>query len=123
MSELVSEPVEPMAGTFDTTRMGRGEPGLPRVFRWRGTESTVVEELETWKESSREGGSGELYLRRHCFRLRMSDGSVWVVYFTRQTPESGNPRTRWFLYTVDDDDRRSTGREPGDRSAGSRPRL
>jgi len=103
MPELVSEPITPYAGTFSTIRMGRGEPGLPSGFVWRGTSVNVLEELEAWKESSREGAraGGELYLRRHYFRLRMSDETIWTVYCTRQTPRSGNPKKRWFLYTVE----------------------
>ncbi len=101
--ELVSEPLRPHPGTFDTTRMGRGEPGLPSGFTWRGDSFEIAEELSAWKESSREGAraQGDLYLRRHCFKLRMSDGSTWSIYFERQSPRSGNPKQRWFLYTIE----------------------
>jgi len=103
MPELISEPITPHPGTSDTSRMGRGEPGLPSGFVWRGTSYEVLEELEAWKESSREGArtGGQLYLRRHCFRLRMSDDTIWTVYCTRQTPRSGDPKKRWFLYTIE----------------------
>ena len=103
MAELISEPITPHTGTFDTTSMGRGEPGLPTGFTWRGKSAEVLERISAWKESSREGGgAGDLYLRRHCYSLRMSDGSIWTVYFVRQTPRSGNPKNRWFLYTIED---------------------
>jgi hypothetical protein len=100
-ADFVSEPIEPLAGTFDTAAMARAEPGLPRGFRWRDDMYEVIDVLERWKESAPEGGrpGGERYLRRHCFRLRMSDGSTWTVYFTRRTPRSGNRKRRWFLYT------------------------
>ena len=100
-AELISEPITPKAGSFDTSRMGRGEPGLPSSFTWRGGSFEIAEELSAWKESSREGGraQGDLYLRRHYFKLRMSDGSTWTIYFERQTPRTGNPKQRWFLYT------------------------
>jgi len=102
MGELISEPIVPRAGTFDTSRMGRGEPGLPTGFSWRGQSVDIFEQLGSWKESSREGGgAGDLYLRRHYYKLRMSDGRVWTVYFVRQTPRSGSAKNRWFLYTVD----------------------
>lgn len=103
MPELISEPITPHPGTSDTLRMGRGEPGLPSGFAWRGSSLDVIEEMEVWKESSREGAraGGELYLRRHYFRLRMSDDAIWTVYCTRQTPRSGNPKKRWFLYTIE----------------------
>jgi hypothetical protein len=103
MPELISEPITPHPGTSDTSRMGRGEPGLPSGFVWRGTSYDVLEELEAWKESSREGArtGGQLYLRRHYFQLRMSDDTIWTVYCTRQTPRSGDPKKRWFLYTIE----------------------
>lgn len=102
MTELISESIRPRAGTADARAMGRGEPGLPRGFEWRGHDVDVLEVMEAWKESSREGSraGGSLYLRRHCYKLRMGDGSVWTVYCTRQAARSGDPKRRWFLYSV-----------------------
>ncbi len=81
--------------------MGRGEPGLPGAFTWRDEVFGVQGTLRTWKESSREGGAGgELYLRRHCYELLMSDGSIWSVYFTRQAPSGKPTKSRWFLYSI-----------------------
>ena len=64
----------------------------------------VVEQMGAWKHSSREGAhaGGDLYLRRHYYKLRMSDGTVWTVYFVRQSPKSGSAKNRWFLYTIED---------------------
>jgi len=103
MAELVSEPIAPHAGTFDAASMGTGGPGLPTGFTWRDRSYDIVDIQSAWKESSREGShaQGELYLRRHYYTLKMDDDSVWTVYFIRQTPRTGNPKKRWFLYTVD----------------------
>lgn len=100
MREFVSEPLEPLAGTADAAAMATGVPGLPHGFRWRGETLLVHAVLHEWKQSSPEGGraGGEVYLRRHCYRLSMSDGAVWEVYFVRQTPRGAAPRKRWFLY-------------------------
>lgn len=100
MPELISECIVARAGTADAGRMALGEPGLPAGFAWRGEDYNIVDVLSTWKHSSREGSSaqGQLYLRRHYYELRMSDGSLWTVYFSRQNPRSGNPKARWFLY-------------------------
>ncbi len=102
MPEFVSEPIVPVKGCFDAAAMGRGEPGLPAGFTWRGEAFSVVGLLGKWKGTSAEGGraGGQVYLRRHYYELRMSDGSRWTVYFTRQTPKSGSAKIRWFLYTV-----------------------
>ena len=104
MPEFVSEQITPKQGSSDASAMGRGEPGLPGGFTWRGSSVEIVERISAWKHSSREGGGvGDLYLRRHYYKLRMSDGSIWTVYFVRQTPKSGNTKDRWFLYTIERD--------------------
>jgi len=101
MDQFISEPIEGLAGSFDSGAMARGLPGLPRGFRWREQTYAVVEVLDAWKQSAPEGGrpGGERYLRRHCYRLRMSDGGVWTVYLVRQTPPGGSAKRRWFLYS------------------------
>lgn len=101
--ELISEAITPFAGTFDATAMGRGEPGLPAGFSWRDRDYAITRVLQAWKHSSREGSTaqGQLYLRQHRYKLLMDDGSTWEVYFVRQTPKTGSPKKRWFLYTRD----------------------
>jgi hypothetical protein len=103
MEEFVSEPIRPEGGTFDTTAMAAGLPGLPQAFRWRGREYAIQAQIAVWKASGPEIGrsDGERYLRRHYFRLRMNDGTLWTVYFTRHTPPSGSPKRRWFLYSIE----------------------
>lgn len=98
MGEFVSESITPWPGTSDAAAMGRAEPGLPRGFDWRDQPHEISETLERWKQSGAD--MGELYLRRHYFRLRMSDGSVWTVYCLRQSPRSGSGKRRWFLLEI-----------------------
>jgi hypothetical protein len=102
MPDFVSEPITPLRGAVDTGAMARGEPGLPRGFTWRDAEYVIAERVSQWKQSSREGSSaqGQLYLRRHYYQLRMSDGKVWTVYCTRQTPAGSSSKQRWFLYEI-----------------------
>ncbi len=102
-SEFVSEPLVPIAGTFDAAAMSTGVPGLPRGFTWRDETYEIASVIESWKESSREGGhaQGELYLRRHCWRLRMSDGSTWAIYCLRQTRYGAAAKRRWFLLEIE----------------------
>ncbi len=101
MDEFVSEPIVPDAHTFGAGAMAAGLPGLPAGFTWRATHYEIRGLLECWKESGPERGraSGERYLRRHGFRLAMSDGTVWTVYFVRHAPTGGSARRRWFLLT------------------------
>lgn len=99
--EFISEPVMPSGEAFDTRAMAAGTPGLPRAFTWREKTLAILTCVGRWKGTSPEGGRAgkEVYLRRHYFELRMADDSTWTVYFVRQTPKSGSPKARWFLYT------------------------
>ena len=97
--QFVSESIQPHGGA-DTSRMARGEPGLPPEFDWRGDLHRVAGLVETWKESGpcTHGGS-ERYLRKHWYRLVMDDDSIWTVYFDRQPRSARDRKRRWWLYT------------------------
>lgn len=103
MVEFVSESIRPVGGAFETACLSQGEPGLPPGFEWRGASATIVAVLDRWKHSSREGAwaQGQLYLRRHYFRIRMDDGAAWTVYCLRQGPRNRQHGSRWFLETID----------------------
>jgi len=99
--QFVSEPIQPVQGTFDPVGMTRGEPGLPRRFAWRDKEYTVAEVLEVWKEDGPcKSGSAEMYLRKHWFRVATEEGPEMTLYFERQPRSKGQGKTRWWLYTV-----------------------
>ena len=98
---FISEPITPDA-SFDPLAMARGEPGLPEKFRWRGREWIVAEVLETSKEyGDCKHGSGERYVRRHCFRIRTTEGHVMRVYFQR-TFGRARAAARWWLQSVEE---------------------
>jgi hypothetical protein len=103
MAKLISEPIAPIAGSADPMAMVRGEPGLPEGFVWRDRPLRIAEVRETWKRLRPESAGGELYLRRHYYRLRMDDGREWIVYCLRHAsrrPGAGNPARRWYLYSI-----------------------
>ncbi len=99
--EFVSEPIVPVAGTFDATGMTRGEPGLPSRFLWREQEYTTADVLEAWKETGpcRSGGP-EQYLRKHWFKIRTDNGLEMTMYFERQARTKRQSKKRWWLYTI-----------------------
>ena len=99
--EFISEPLKPIAGTFNCAAMTRGEPGLPSRFTWRDSEYEVDEVLEAWKETGPcKSGGPEMYLRKHWYRIRTASGAEMKLYFERQA-RSGRERTRrWWLYTI-----------------------
>jgi hypothetical protein len=95
---FVSEPIEPKAGSFAAAAMARGEPGLPAEFTWRGTRYVVARLLSTWKTSTPD--RGELYLRRHWYRIETTTGEEIVLYCDRQARKSQHSKARWWLYTI-----------------------
>ena len=104
-AEFISEVLRPSGTGFDAAAMARGEPGLPTEFVWRHAGYDVIEVLASWKQSESEGGraGAERYLRRHYFRIRVTGGDVWTVYFTRQSSPGASAKSRWFLYSVEHD--------------------
>jgi hypothetical protein len=100
--KFISETIKPLAGTFDTAAMTRGEPGLPRKFIWRDREYEVAEVMEAWKETGPcRSGSSELYLRKHWYKIRTTDNIIMTLYFERQARSKNQSKARWWLYTTE----------------------
>jgi hypothetical protein len=95
--QFVSEPITPVAGTADPSAMSRGEPGLPHQFTWRTRTYTIVNVLQTWKSSTRD--RGELYLRRHWYRIVTDSGEQMTLYCERQAKNRTRPKSRWWIYS------------------------
>lgn len=96
---FVGEGILPDAMSFDAAGMATGAPGLPRSFSWHGARYTVLEVLETWKESGDcRCGSGERYVRKHWYRIKTAEGPEMKLYFERQQRSSGG--SRWRLYST-----------------------
>jgi hypothetical protein len=97
--QFIAEAIRPVAATFDPARMGRGEPGLPDEFVWRGRTVRIVEVRRQWKETGPcRHGSGERYVRRHWYEVATAEDGVMKIYFERQ-PRGGRPSARWWLFT------------------------
>ncbi|HEY7120118.1 MAG TPA: DUF6504 family protein [Tepidisphaeraceae bacterium] len=101
--EFVSEAIEPVAGSFDASAMARGEAGVPRAFAWRGTSYVVAQVLGAWKSSSAD--RGEMYLRRHWYRVETESGERMTLYCERQARSAKRAKKRWWLYSVGRADR------------------
>lgn len=94
---LVSEPVEPVPGSFDQAAMAAGEPGVPSAFVWRGKTYRVEAVLEA-KKTFRDcrSGSGERYVNKHYATVRTDSGDEMTLYRTR----SASKKDSWILYTI-----------------------
>ncbi len=103
--EFISEPIQPVKGSFQTDLMAMGLASLPAAFIWRGERYEIEEMLSHCKQSSPEGGveGRERYLRRQQFEVRLHTGQTAVLYLERQ-PRRGTSRKtakqRWFLYAI-----------------------
>jgi hypothetical protein len=100
---FISEPIQPVEGTFDSAAMATGMPGLPQQFFWRGQEHSISAVLEVSKgHGDCRNGSGERYVRRHEFRIRTKDGTVMRLYFQRSMGRGKiTARTRWMLHSIE----------------------
>lgn len=97
---FISEPIQPVRGTFDTGRMAAGEPGLPRRFTWRGRPFEIQTVIRTWREPGPcRHGSGERYVRKHCYDVLLTTGATAVLYFERQARAKSQARQRWWLFS------------------------
>jgi hypothetical protein len=100
--EFVSEQIKPDPGTGDAAAMARGQPGLPSGFTWRDRHFAVRELLESWKQSEPcDHHSGERYYRKHYFRIRTDGGEIMTLYALRHVKRGENPRSRWWLHTIE----------------------
>jgi len=102
-ASFISEPILPVEASFDAAGMARGEPGLPRKFRWRKKEFIVEEVLEQWKEHGDcRHGSGERYVRKHGYRVRTTDGATMKLYFQRSVGRGKLPtKSRWWIHSIE----------------------
>jgi phosphoribosylglycinamide formyltransferase-1 len=98
---FVSEPIVPIGGSFATSAMATGEPGLPMRFQWRGAEYEVARIIEKWKTTGEcRSGSDERYVRKHWYRIATTDGTEMKIYFERQPRPGRDKKRRWWLATV-----------------------
>ena len=102
MSEqFISAAIQPVVETIDTTRMSRGEPGLPRQFRWGSQTIEIQQVLRTWRETGPcHHGSDDRYVRKHWFEVLTDSGDTITIYFERQ-PRSRKGKSRWWLFSID----------------------
>lgn len=99
---FICEALRPVTQTADAARMAVGEPGLPRLFAWRGETLEVAQVLRVWKDTGPcRHGSNEAYVRRHWFQVHTTRRQLATLYFERQ-PRSRRDAPRWWLYTLQD---------------------
>jgi phosphoribosylglycinamide formyltransferase-1 len=97
---FISEAIQPLTETADTSCMAIGEPGLPRKFVWRGRSISVAAVLRSWRETGKcRHGSPEMYVRKHWYEVATESDGIMRLYFERQ-PRRGNKEARWWLFSI-----------------------
>jgi hypothetical protein len=100
VEQFIGEAIQPVTETIDAARMARGEPGLPRQFRWGAEVVRITQVLRAWKETGPcRHGSGEQYVRKHWFEVATDSGGKMKIYFERQ-PRSA-AKKRWWLFSTE----------------------
>ena len=100
---FVGEPIAPKPGSFASSMMARGGPGIPRQFTWRGKTYEALGVIATW--TSREPGKGMdkgyTYVRKHFYRVKTTSGEIMTLEFDRK-PQGPGGRQRWSLFSVEE---------------------
>jgi hypothetical protein len=92
---FVGEALIPLDGAFDADGPARGEPVIPRAFRWHDDELVITGITRRWR--STKDDRGDTYLKRHWYEMRLADGRTAVTYFDRGARRG---TARWWLYTI-----------------------
>jgi uncharacterized protein DUF6504 len=98
-TEFVSEPLTPEPGSGSVEAMSRGEPGLPKAFRWRGQRYEIASVQSSWK--SRGEDRGDVYVRRHWYDVVTVCGRHMRLYFDRNPGRGGTKSKGWWVFSVD----------------------
>lgn len=98
---FISESLEPLYSVESGLQAPAGEPVLPGAFRWRGGALPVLRLLESGRGLGPcTHGSGEMYVRRHWYRIETSGGRIMRIYFERRPRGRGRKTRRWWLYAI-----------------------
>jgi RimJ/RimL family protein N-acetyltransferase len=96
-THFISERIAAEPGAFEPGAMSRGEPALPRAFRWRGERFQVARVLQSTRRMGRD--RGDAYVRRHYHDVETADAVRMTLYFDRNPSDRG-ARKQWWLYTL-----------------------
>lgn len=103
---------EPVEAIFEQPPMLLKSPPCPNAFIWRGETFQVEEMLETWVSYERRGRMarnmrpshsaaasrrGSWGVGRFSFRVRVTGGRIFELYYDRAPESAGDRAGHWFL--------------------------
>ncbi len=106
---FIDEPVEVV---FDRPPLLEKAPPCPDGFRWEGQEYRVTEMLAEWHDFGRRGRMernmrpehaqraarmGSWGVGRYYFRVRVTGGRIFDLYYDRAPGKVGDRKGTWFL--------------------------
>jgi hypothetical protein len=99
--------------SFDSPPTLAKSPHCPDAFLWRGESFRVVELLEEWRDFRRRGRMsqnmrpshsdraaqrGSWGVGRFHFRVRVTDGRIYELYYDRAPVDTDDRKGKWFVY-------------------------
>jgi hypothetical protein len=104
---------EPIEAVFKRPPMLEKKPGCPDGFIWQGETLAVAEMLGEWHDYRRRGRmarnmspahaaaaaqSGSWGVGRDYYRVRVTDGRVFELYYDRAPKDADRRKGAWYLY-------------------------
>lgn len=110
MSHFIGETI---TVTFETAPALEKKPGCPSQFTWQGQNYLIVEKINEWHDYQRRGRMaqnmrpehlaratqrGSWGVGRDFYRVRVSSGRVFDIYYDRAPKGSDQRKGQWQLY-------------------------
>lgn len=107
---FIGEPIEP---AFDEPPELTKKPGCPDGFVWKGETHRVAEALAEWHDYRRRGRMAQNMQPEHAataarrgswgvgrdyFRVRVTDGRTFELYYDRAPKDANDRLGGWYLY-------------------------
>lgn len=106
---LIDEPIEVI---YDIPPLLEKKPDCPQAFIWRDETYVIEEELSAWEDYRRRGKMernmepahlrhalrmGSWGVGRFYFRVRVTGGAIFEIYYDRAPQNASNRKGNWFL--------------------------
>lgn len=103
---------QPIEVTFDQPAVLEKRPDCPSAFQWQDHSYKIQEMLAEWSDFRRRGrmgrnmapahsavasNRGSWGVGRYYFRVRVTSGQIFEIYYDRAPKDASDRKGRWFL--------------------------